>query len=258
VDGLKLGARYSLPPCSLGFCGPKGSAETLLGYIEGRRGKKEIKKALMKFEGLYHYLSLIASENGMEPFDSEVVEAYWIGNELLENISIGRFRKMITGRFSGRGKLPVAAARKFASLLPEGAIPHHSFHVLYFNSITGRLPPSVGLLDKCRIGWGEVERIGKGNAVVSSSPLLLRNGSYLLGRERRKKVSLMYKGRPLVKAKKGEIIAFHWGLAVDVLTEKQRDNLMAFTSRSIESVNEARKSKAFLDLGSGRFSAAFQ
>lgn len=241
MDGLERGAGYSLPPCSLGLCGQKGSADVLFGYIDKKKSKEEVKKEFRKFEGLYPYLELIASESSMKPFDSKVIDAYWIGNELLENVRISKFRKMIMDKFSGKGKLPLAVAKRFASLLPEGAIPHHSFHVLYFNSITGRLSPSIRLLDKCRIGWGKVERVGKKNAIVSSSPLLFRKGLYFLGRARKEEVSLMYRGRQLVNPKKGDIVTFHWGIVVDILTEEQRDNLRAYTLRSIKGVNRIGK-----------------
>ena len=47
------------------------------GAVADRRG----------FEGAYPYLELIASENGIaDPLDARVVEAYWLGNDLLEHV----------------------------------------------------------------------------------------------------------------------------------------------------------------------------
>jgi len=39
-----------------------------------------------RFLGAWPYLSLIAAANARDPLDADVVEAYWVGNRLLDNV----------------------------------------------------------------------------------------------------------------------------------------------------------------------------
>jgi hypothetical protein len=60
--------------------------------------------------------------------------------------------------------------------IPNGALPHHSFHVLGTYLFVGLLrsgivsePPHV--LDRCRIQWGRVLAVVDDTAAVQSQPL---------------------------------------------------------------------------------------
>ena len=90
-------ASYAITPHDLGFCGPQKNCSAVL---KGKN-KAEIKKILNKFVGVKYYCGQIAKANKIKNiFDSQVLEAYWIGNELLK-----------------------------AAQYKNGGYPHHSFHV---------------------------------------------------------------------------------------------------------------------------------
>jgi hypothetical protein len=170
-DGLKLACMYSIVTNKLGYCGPKGGYRELEKYVAKGDNEKETGAVLKKYESLYPYLELISEHNDRNVFDYDVVDAYWIGNSLLENVPVTALRAMIALEFPKRG-LPARFAEKLAEKTPEEALPHHSFHVLHIYTITGRL--SRGNEKKCLITlkedgcshhWNEkIERLSKQRA----------------------------------------------------------------------------------------------
>ena len=160
-SGPKLAALYGLIPNTLGFCGPQ--QDKLKKFIKGKLGIPDIIPVLEKFEAAYAYYELIAQKNKIKagPFNKKVVEAYWIGNELLEEVKIDDLRKMISENFSRPGLLSKEAAAKKAEEISNNSKPHHSFHILVLGSITGRVnfEGDTKLKDICRVGWGRVTKI---------------------------------------------------------------------------------------------------
>ena len=85
--GPLLFARYAYPPNALGLCGADGPRD-LLEYGDAHASDAGLAEAARTFEGAWPYLELIAGANGIrDPLDPRVVEAYWVGNELLDNVS---------------------------------------------------------------------------------------------------------------------------------------------------------------------------
>src|SRR4051794_22945599 len=80
--------RYAFMPNRLRYCGSDDNS-TLFGYgIEGvvDGGQTPLQP---RFTGALPYLQLIARANGIaDPFDARVVEAYWLGNELLDGVEV--------------------------------------------------------------------------------------------------------------------------------------------------------------------------
>ena len=97
--GPKIAAIYGLIPNRLGLCGPR--QELLKKFIIGKLSIHEIIPVLEKFEAAYPYYQLIAQKNKIisGPFNKKVVEAYWLGNELLEKITTDDLRQLITEKF---------------------------------------------------------------------------------------------------------------------------------------------------------------
>ena len=86
-QGLLYCARYSVAPNFYGYCGPDKNA-SLIDYLKEDKADKEMAHIFSDFDTLIAYLKLISFENKIEdPFDKKVVEAYWIGNQLLHNIN---------------------------------------------------------------------------------------------------------------------------------------------------------------------------
>ena len=81
-----LFGRYAYPPNELGYCGPDAHAQ-LLEQVAARADDGDLRRLVRGFDGAWPYLELIAGAAGIgDPLDARVVEAYWVGNELLDRV----------------------------------------------------------------------------------------------------------------------------------------------------------------------------
>ena len=98
-----------------------------------------------------------------------MVEAYWIGNELLDGVEVRQLYDALLERF---GKQLQGRTRELVlGKAPAGARPHHSFHVLDVHSRVGELEHTLATLDNCRVSWGKVRRVEGAELVVERQPL---------------------------------------------------------------------------------------
>ena len=128
------------------------------------------------FEGAWPYLTLIADANGIaDPLDPRVVEAYWVGNELLDRVRRMTLARHVEDRFRGRiGR----SWRRVLDAVAAGAVPHHSFHVFAVYPWLGLLRTGVvdeplHVLDRCRTTPALVESVDGDTARVlrAAAPL---------------------------------------------------------------------------------------
>lgn len=103
--GLLLCAKYSVAPNYFGYCGPDEN-KSLVDHLKENVGDKEVQSILSEFETLYLNLTLIAKENKIaDVFDKRVVEAYWVGNELLQSVSSRHYAYLLNEKFNLEKKL---------------------------------------------------------------------------------------------------------------------------------------------------------
>ena len=122
------------------------------------------------FDGALPHLQLIADGAGAEdPLDPDVVEAYWLGSETLEQVRGDVVRPTVRAVFAGRcGPLFDGIDQALAA----GALPHHSFTVLCVYPWVGmlgderRTPQAMIVLDRCRIRTGVIRDLQSDRAVV--------------------------------------------------------------------------------------------
>ncbi|MBD3310411.1 hypothetical protein GF351_04285 [Candidatus Woesearchaeota archaeon] len=231
-DALDLAARFSFMPNRLKFCGPDDIHSVLYEYICGRGSRKKASDFLSRFEALVPYLELIASKNSRKTFDYDVVEAYWIGNSLLEKVKPSDIRQMILRKFTKRG-LPKETAKELAGNIPKGVNPHHSFHCLHIHTITGKIAPTLRNTDKCRISIGEVKKISGSSIMVNTVPLVMA-GSVDYGEKTELKVH--YNRDFLPDVRKRDKVALHWDFAAYRLSKKQAQNLDNYTRQNVEAM----------------------
>ena len=241
MSGLKLAAIYGIRPHLLGFCGPQGESlnKALFNFISGKKiSEKKIRKIFKKFEAAFCYYKLIARYNKIrDPFSQKVVSAYWIGNRLLEKVPVTALRQMVKREFSRPGLLLPKIAESKANAIPSGALAHHSFHVLFIGSITGRVKLQGKLFDLCRIGWGKITKIEpkKGKIRVKYQPLISCKGKYILGGLTEK--DIIWNKNFLPKANVGQIISFHWSQAVQALNIDEVKNLNKYTRKTLATIS---------------------
>ncbi|WP_326701236.1 DUF6390 family protein [Streptomyces sp. NBC_01754] len=226
AEGALLFARYAYPPNELGYCGPEDASALL------RTGATEdIERRARRFEGAWCYLEFLAERAGIaDPLDARVVEAYWIGNELLERADSAVLLDRMADRFRGQlgGTWRQASGR---------ALAHHSFQVFEVYPWAALLgggghPTAVGVLDRCRIRTARVLRVEGGNAAVRSSPLTWDGETLVPGPEREELVRWSAGGRTLIDAlAPGDRVTVHWDWVCDVVTEEQAARVEALEAR---------------------------
>jgi hypothetical protein len=229
--------RYGFMPNRLRYCG--GDENRLLfdhaveqvvdGGLEGH---------LKKFTGALPYLQLIARSNGIaDPFEPRVVDAYWIGNSLLDHVEVRQLHDSLLERF---GKQLQGRTRDLVlGKAPAGARPHHSFHVLDVHSRVGDFGQSLATMDHCRVSWGAVVEVDGGELVVDRVPLLLVEQKLVLGVPVRERVVRQIEGRGFVEqAAVGDTVSIHWGWACEVLTGMQHRRLDRYTRQSLAIANQ--------------------
>src|SRR6185312_16310722 len=97
-SGAVLFARYAYPPNELGYCGPGGAAAMLEPLAT-----EEITRRAAGFDGAWTYLEFIAEAAGLaDPLDERVVEAYWIGSDLLAKADPAGLVDRLLDRFRGQ------------------------------------------------------------------------------------------------------------------------------------------------------------
>ena len=238
--GALLFARFAFPPNALGLCGPE-TGLTLPDRVRDGRLDGELRRIAQGFEGAWPYLELISSENDLpDPLDARVVEAYWLGNDLLGHVGAHAHQRDLETRFRDRAR--PAEWRWLESKADSAARVHHSFHVLEvlprIGLIRGGLPPDLlGVLERCLIRPGTV--VGRDDAYleVAVPPLEMIEGKLRLGPPRVERLAFAtgdaYGDDPGV----GEQVALHWERVCGRLTPVQAVRLRSVTDRNIAVAN---------------------
>lgn len=205
-------ARYAYPPNSLGYCGPDDSL-ALFEYGSADLVDGGLSALAREFEGAWPYLELIASGPGLDPLDADVVEAYWIGNALLDRVGRSSFGSSMRDRFQDRAG---TSWESVADALDGGARPSHAFHVFCVYPWVGLMRSGLvqqplHVLDRCRIRWGEVLGIDGDEAQVRTRPLVLEDDILAIGPETIEAVSWASGGHGLSpEIQPGDSVALHW------------------------------------------------
>jgi len=222
MNSLELACRYSLPPNSLGYCGPKKCSSLLRKCIENpsKAEPERVREALEQFHALMPYLELIAEKNGFDAFDSEVLEAYWIGNSLLDSVKKRDLQRLVMKEFYGKGFLPRSIAEKKAATVTEGMKAQHSFHVLHINFLNRELSAVVKNISECLVQWGEVKDITVRGLRIKGIELIMEGREFKL-REKIKTVENPYK----INAAERDFVSVHWGQAIQKLSKDQLSEL---------------------------------
>ncbi|WP_269046429.1 DUF6390 family protein [Paenarthrobacter sp. Z7-10] len=241
VNGAQLFVRYAYPPNSRGSCGPADS-DALLHYGQAGVTDSGLRELAKGFAGAWPYLELIAGATGIaDPLDYRVVEAYWVGNPLLERVGVRNIGNSMEDRFRAR------TGTQFSHLVEgvlAGGVPHHSFHVLEIYPWLGllrddrRFATALNVLDQCRIRWGEVLAITGDEAVVRSRPLAWDGRMLSLGEAKVETARFAINGSGFVAGlAAGDAVSLHWDWICDRLSVGQLQRLRYFTARHLKIAN---------------------
>ncbi|MFN8034357.1 MAG: DUF6390 family protein [Acidimicrobiia bacterium] len=240
LDGPTRFARFAYPPNALGYCGPDDHL-ALLEYGASGASDGGLRDLARRFEGAWPYLQLIAGCSGIDdPLDARVVEAYWIGNELLDTVTDFELGTSLTDRFRG----PAGATfERLAAAIGAGGRPHHCFHVFAVYPFTGlvrsgTVDQPLHVLERCRIRWGRVVDVVGGDVLVRSRPLVWDGTRLGLGAARVEQAVAGHTGRVFEPAlRRDDWVALHWDWVCERLDRRQLANLRGITERQLATVN---------------------
>ena len=228
LNGMLRFVRYGFMPNRLRYCGGDDN-RTLFDYGIAGATDRGLQQLLVQFNGALPYLKLIAHANGLaDPFDARVVEAYWLGNDLLDHVEMRQLYDSLAERF---GKQLQGRTRELVlGKAPAGARPHHSFHVLDVHSRVGELPMSVHTLDSCRVSWGKVRQVDGGELLIERQPLVLAAQKLALGEATLERAVRQVQGRGFAdNAQPEDWVSLHWGWVCEVISDQQRIRLERYT-----------------------------
>lgn len=239
MSGIRIAALYGIYPFELGLCGPRGkeTKQILSQYLSRNDvSEQKVKSILREFKGAYPYYQLIARSNGInDSFDEKVVRAYWIGNELLENVSIDSLKKVIVN-FSDLKFLSQAFLQEKVKRIPIAVKPYHSFHVYFIGSVTGIIKLEGKSLDVCRVSWGEVIKKENDKIIIKYQPIKKIENQYVLADFVKK--NILWKKDFLPKVAIGDYVSCHWNHVVEVINQEDVRNLKKYTGLTLSSIIE--------------------
>lgn len=229
--------RYGFMPNQLRYCGGDDH-RTLFEYGVHNVIDGDLDPLLRAFTGALPYLQLIARVNAIsDPFDARVVEAYWIGNDLLDHVEVRQLYDALLERFGTQ--LQGRTRDWVLGKAPAGARPHHNFHVFDVHSRVGELGHSLHTMDQCRVSWGRVLRVEGAELVVERQPLILHEDKLALGLPLPTHVLRQVDGHGFADAAApGDWVSLHWDWVCETLTPRQHANLSRYTHDHLRLANQ--------------------
>lgn len=265
MRGLYLFTKYAFPPNRLGYCGPQERNlfyEILLELKEKQEKGTNVKENLLEelrrlsgqFKGAVPYLKIIAKSNGINDFfDRRVVEAYWLGNNLLHKVDFNVFYKDLKKRdadvFLYNNRQTVSGARDVVKRVK----PTHIFHVFNIHAQSEFKIENYKIIlqaiDSCRIRRGTVLNVLSDKNLKDFQAIVDVQHNFLeLDKYGNLRLNDGATGKFFTTEKdlkKGDAVSLHFDYVCDKLTKSQRDNLDRWTEYHIEIFNACRDNIMF-------------
>jgi len=256
-EGLLEFAKYAFAPNYFSYCGPNRNSD-IKQAIVGSYNQDELRHLLNSFEAAVPYLNLIATSNHIKDiFDSRVVEAYWLGNNLLNRIPASNMYNHLENKVKKRSK---GNWKEIVRQVGNRAKPHHSFHVFDIYRFAGLTKDGtkelevIKMMNSCRISYGKVVAAkSEKRKATECHPEPQRGvfdsseGSCGLSNSNRDTISIKTDKIKLVggkltlvasesevedtfgTAKAGDLVSIHWGMVCDKLSIREAKNLDFWT-----------------------------
>lgn len=240
IDGIMRCSRYSFGPNRLHYCGPDANKE-LKELIEKDGDNFELSHLLQQFKTLFPYLREIATANNIDdPFDEKVVEAYWLGNNLLENLRNKKFYNFLVDNLRTKNKMSVKEFVYLEKKIKAGALPHHSFHVLNVWAQGGHGDGLEALerINECLISSGVVKEIKGPEIIVKTELLVYKAGQIAFDTPVLKSITRQLECEyDIEQICPGQTVSIHWSVPCEIITLTQAARLREITLKNIAFAN---------------------
>ncbi len=240
TSGPLLFSRFAYPPNALGYCGPSDATFLAELVVAGESASGDLRHVVTAFAGAWPYLELISASTGRDPLDPSVVEAYWLGSPLLDQVDPLKWGNSIDDRFRRRAGWDWD---KISTALNAGGVPSHAFHVYCVYPWVGLLrsgavEQALDVLDRCRIRWGRVVERANGTLLVRSQPLAWDGNRLHLGLERIESVEAPIDDG-VMPIEDGDLVAMHWNYICQRLSETEYRYLRRSHDHHLSIANDA-------------------
>ncbi|HNQ31381.1 MAG TPA: DUF6390 family protein [Candidatus Woesebacteria bacterium] len=228
---LALASRFAYSPNARGYCGRSSAQKAFIHCIKNGECDGVVAE-LSHFIVLHPYLLTIAQAVGASPFDYEVIEAYWLGNNLLNKITSADY-ELLLNAFETQGVAPWLIAQ-LRTRWPSHFIPTHLFQVLHVGvgQASGSVPFDIHSINECAVRWAQVEKItSTGDVSVRSARIMQKGGAYILKEDYEEK--LKRDACALTTPVAGSWVALHWGHIVKILRDEELANLTLWTKQTL-------------------------
>lgn len=241
MDGLLRCSRYAFGPNRLHYCGPDANRE-IFAYIQESHEDMGLKHILEEFKTMYPYLDMIARANRIkDAFDNRVVEAYWIGNSLLETADRKNLFRHLHEDQRVKKRLEKKSFDVVIDKVYKGAAPHHSFHVLNIWKRTGHLDQEHNLetLDSCLVKSGKIVSLEGPFVTLKTEVLAYSEGKLGLSEPQQLKISRPFEADIDIESLQvGDLVTYHWGVICEPISEQQAKILTKYTAQHLAMANQ--------------------
>ncbi len=229
MQGVVMCSRFAFSP-DLG-----SDAEALYTYVINKKDD-EGAKAIIKKYSVYTMLRLISGKNLCDAFDPRVIEAYWLGNDLLAKIGSEELgliiknygwviNKEVDKLIFGNMQLPI----------DQRMAPHHSLSVLLGAMRMKEYSPDIiEQINNSLIMWGNVKEVHQDSLLVLRSQLVKQDTFAI---EENKEESVSYDPAFVGPVQQNDVVAIHHGMVVTPLQLMQLAALKRYTERNITVFN---------------------
>lgn len=214
INGAQLCSRFAYKPNKLDYCGSTPAQAAIYQCIVYNKCQG-LESHMQTFKGLNAYLNLFSRKFDKPIFDYASIEAYWIGNELLEEFKPDDFQQLV--QYFADQSVPdfflAELQEKFAKLqLPF--YPHHSFNVFFVGvgNVTGSVEYNLKNINNCLIRSAKIIAINENEQQLEVETEEISQVEPV----KWTKVSRFINFQPefFNKLKTGHYIAIHWNDAV--------------------------------------------
>lgn len=234
TEALREISRFALSPNKLNLCGLDSAQGRLYrcattGEIDGIEAE-----LAHGFPHLNSFLNTIAYIHQLSPFTPEVVDAYWIGNDLSGGAKVADYDFLIEQyRLQGADGEFLAEMKQ---RMPKVFIPTHNFQVIHIGVLeaSGVLSRDLPLVNQCMIRSGTIESVNtEDNSMTIMTQALVSRGGWQM---RPVLQTVRFDPQLVPGFEDNPNVAVHWGWVVKSLDSTQAESLEFWTQEVLKNI----------------------